>query len=36
MSEPNITQYKSAHTAHYGGTGLDRRITEKQAGHAAA
>ena len=36
MSQQTITQYKNAHTALYGGTGLDRRITEEQAGHAAA
>jgi NADH:ubiquinone oxidoreductase subunit C len=36
VSLQTITQYKNAHTALYGGTGLDRRITEEQAGHAAA
>lgn len=34
--QQTITRYKNAHTALYGGTGLDRRITEEQVGHAAA
>ncbi|MEU6770636.1 DUF3759 domain-containing protein [Streptomyces sp. NPDC046759] len=31
-----IAQYKDAHTVIYGGSSLDRLVTEEQAGHAAA
>ncbi|MEU8976179.1 DUF3759 domain-containing protein [Streptomyces monashensis] len=36
MSQQSIAQFKKAHTAVYGGTGLEGRVTEEQAGHAAA
>ncbi|WEO93112.1 DUF3759 domain-containing protein [Streptomyces sp. FXJ1.172] len=36
MPQHSIRQYKDAHTVIYGGTVLDRNVTEEQAGHAAA